>query len=345
MGQLKHKMTLILAVALLWTLGALVTTWLFRGHEAGTVWRPPLAQAQPEEPVWAWSIEKLQHHVNKVRAGKDMTPKSWPNGARVAVGLSFDFDTEPVWLGSLGQFSPGYMARGQYCARVGLDRVLALLDKHAIPATFFWQGATFYLHEDAVRKVMQRPQHEIGFHSWVHENPMSLTEAQEREVYAKATAAFKQFTGKAPVGIRTAAWDFTDNTLKLIQEFGFLYDSSLMADDRPYMLLAHGQETGLIELPVEWILDDWPLFQLNWAAHHVAIRNGEDVFKLWSDEFDGAYEEGTSFILTMHPQVIGHRYRMMMLDRLIQHMKSKPGVWFATHEQIARYALTQEAKQ
>ena len=54
-----------------------------------------------------------------------------------------------------------------------------------------------------------------------------------------------------------------------------------------------------------------------------------------------AYEEGTSFILTMHPQVIGHRYRMKMLDRLVQYMKSKPGVWFATHEQIARHALAQ----
>jgi peptidoglycan/xylan/chitin deacetylase (PgdA/CDA1 family) len=255
------------------------------------------------------------------------------------VGLSFDLDTEPVWMGFLGQFSPAYMARGQYGARAGLDRVLAMLDHHKIPATFFWQGITFHLHEDAVQKVMARPQHEIGFHAWIHENPMVLTEPQEREVYRKAMAEFKKFTGKNPVGIRTAAWDFTDSTLKLIKELGFVYDSSLMADDRPYMLRGEGQETGILELPVEWILDDWPLFQLNWATHHVAIRNPDDVFKIWAEEFEGAYEEGTMFILTMHPQVIGHRYRMRMLDKLVDHMKSKPGVWFATHEQIARHAL------
>jgi hypothetical protein len=115
------------------------------------------------------------------------------------------------------------------------------------------------------------------------------------------------------------------------------YDSSMMADDRPYLLLSEGAPTGLVELPVEWILDDWPYFQLDWAEGQNSMRNANDVFSIWRDEFDVAYDEGTMFILTMHPQVIGHRYRIKMLDRLVQHMKSKPGVWFATHEQIARF--------
>lgn len=344
MDRLKTRLMLVLAFAVVFALGAVTAPLFIRGRQEPPLGVPQAVLAQQQEPMWAWPVEQVKQHVDKVRAGKDMTPQSWPAGARVAVGLSFDVDTEPVWMGGLGQLSPASMARGQYGARAGMERILALLDKYNLPATFFWQGITFYLHEDVVKKVMARPQHEIGFHSWIHENPMQLSEAQEREVYRKAMEAFKQFTGKAPVGIRTAAWDFTDSTLKLIKEFGFLYDSSLMADDRPYMLRASGQETGIIELPVEWILDDWPLFQLNWATHHVAIRNGDDVFKVWAEEFDVAYEEGTVFILTMHPQVIGHRYRMRMLERLIQHMHSKPGVWFATHEQIARYALTHGGK-
>src|SRR5215831_9023805 len=116
MRRLKHKMTLILALAVILTLGALVGTRPFRGHEAGRVWTPPLAQAQQEEPVWTWSIEKLQHHVNKVRAGKDMTPKSWPNGARVAVGLSFDLDNETGPLRD-GSESPALLAQGEYGSR------------------------------------------------------------------------------------------------------------------------------------------------------------------------------------------------------------------------------------
>lgn len=341
MHRFTQKSLLIVTFAVVFTLGALAAMLVTQGQQEQTLLTPQPVQAQQPEPVWAWPVDRLQQHIAKVRAGKDMTPQSWPDGARVAVGLSFDVDTEPVWMGFLGQFSPSYMARGQYGARVGVGRILALLDKYNIPATFFWQGTTFSLHEDVVRKVMDKQQHEIGFHSWVHENPMQLSEDQEREVYRKALDVFTKVTGKTPVGIRTAAWDFTESTLKLIQEFGFLYDSSLMADDRPYMLQSNGQETPVIELPVEWILDDWPVFQLNWATHHVAIRNGDDVFQLWADEFDVAYEEGTTFILTMHPQVIGHRYRIKMLERLVQHMQRKPGVWFATHEQIARHALAQ----
>ena len=114
-----------------------------------------------------------------------------------------------------------------------------------------------------------------------------------------------------------------------------------MADERPYMLMADGKETGLIELPVEWILDDWPLFQISWPVGHVAIRNAEDVLSIWKSEFDVAYEEGTLYMLTLHPQVIGHRYRIKMLDELISYMKRKRGVWFATHESIARHVKEQ----
>lgn len=302
------------------------------------------AWAQSDEPVWKWTPEQLQQHVNKVRSGRNLTPKQWPNGAKVTVSLSFDFDTEPVWLGFQKQQSPSYMSRGEYGARAGMPRILALLDKHKIPATFFIPAASMILHPEELQAVLKRPQHEIGFHSYVHENPMELKENEEREVYEKAMRIFMEKVGKKPAGFRSAAWDLTPATIKLVKEMGFLYDSSMMADDKPYTLVSEGQDSGVIELPVEWILDDWPYFQLSWANHHVSLRNADDVFSIWSQEFDGAYAEGTTFILVMHPQVIGHRYRMQMLERLITHMKKKPGVWFATHEQIARYVQEQATK-
>lgn len=289
------------------------------------------------EPIWNWTPEKIIEHVSTVRAGRDLTPPTWPNGARVAVSLSFDIDTEPVWIGFQEQSSPSYMSRGEYGARRGMPRVLKLLEKHDIPATFFMPAMSMELHPEVVQELKKHPRYEIGFHSYVHENPLKLNEADERRIYAQAMEIFLKHVGKRPVGFRSAAWDLTESTIKIVKEMGFLYESSMMADNSPYVLMSEGRDTGLVELPVEWILDDWPLFQISWPSKHVAIRNAEDVLSIWRDEFDVAWEEGTMYILTMHPQVIGHRYRMKMLDKLVTHMKSKPGVWFATHEEIARY--------
>lgn len=299
------------------------------------------ADGHEKAPLWTMTPAEIEKTVTQVRAGRDLNPDSWPGGNRVAVGLSFDVDTEPVWLGFLGQSSPSYMSRGEYGARVAMPRIMALMEKHDISASFFIPALTMELHPEVVEMLKAAPRHEIGFHSYVHENPVPLAPEDEREVYAKAMDIHLAQFGRRPVGFRSAAWDLSAATIDIVKEMGFLYDSSMMADDRPYELVAKGKPTGLVELPVEWILDDWPFFQISWPTGHVALRNADDVYSIWKDEFDGAYEEGTAYILTMHPQVIGHRYRMKMLDRLISYMKSKPGVWFATHEEIARYAAEQ----
>jgi len=315
-----------------------VMSVLVGGHRLG------VAQDHHDEEVWKWTPEQIQQHVNKVRGGKNLKPKQWPNGAKVAVSISFDFDTEPVWMGFQKQQSPSYMSRGEYGARAGLPRVLALLDKHKIPGTFFIPAMSMILHPEQLQAILKRTQHEIGFHSYVHENPLEFKGNEERDTYEKAMKIVVEKTGKRPVGFRSAAWDLTPQTIQIVKDMGFLYDSSMMADDDPYTLVAEGKDSGVIELPVEWILDDWPYFQLSWSSHHVGLRTAEDVYSVWSQEFDGAYVEGGMFILVTHPQVIGHRYRMQMLDRLITYMKKKPGVWFATHEEIARY-VQEQAKQ
>ena len=300
-----------------------------------------LADGHAEKPIWQWTPDQIREITDQVRAGQDLTPDSWPGGAKVAVGLSFDVDTEPVWIGFQGQTSPSYMSRGEYGARAGLPRLVTLLAKHDVPASFFIPAMTMELHPDVVETVKSDPRHEFGFHSFVHENPLSLTADQERAVYDKAMQTHINMVGKKPTGFRSAAWDLTPATIGIVQDMGFVYESSMMADDRPYELVSQGTPTGLVELPVEWILDDWPYFQISWPFGHVALRNAGDVYSIWKEEFDVAYDEGSVYILTMHPQVMGHRYRVAMLDRLITYMKSKPGVWFATHEDIARYAKEQ----
>ncbi len=289
-----------------------------------------------EEPPWRWPESRVLEIARRVRAGRDLTPKQWPGGARVAVGLSFDFDNETPALRD-GQTSPALMAQGEYGARAGLPRVLRLLDTYQIPATFFIPAMSAKLHPPSVREILARGRHEIALHGWIHERNSLLSEDEERELMRRSLDALEQIIGRRPVGIRTPSWDFSPWTMKLIREFGLLYDSSLMADDRPYEVLLEGAPTGVVELPVEWLLDDYPYFGMDRQSAIRPHTTPEEVFSIWRDEFDQAYEEGTMFILTLHPHIIGHRSRIVMLERLIQHMRRRPGVWFATHEEIARY--------
>jgi peptidoglycan/xylan/chitin deacetylase (PgdA/CDA1 family) len=289
-----------------------------------------------EEKPWEWSLERILSQVGKVRAGKDLTPKAWPKGARVAVALSFDFDSETNALRDL-ELSPGTFSQGEYAARVSVPRILALLDKYSIPASFFVPAVSALLHKEEIEAITECGRHEIGLHGWVHERNSLLDEEEERMLMKKSFQTLEELTGKAPTGIRTPSWDFSPSTLKIIMEMGLIYDSSLMADDRPYELLQEGRPTGVIELPVEWLLDDYPYFGF---SRYSAVRphiKPMDVFEIWAAEFDKAYEEGTLFVLTMHPKYIGHRSRMVLLEKLIQHILSYEHVWWATHEDIALF--------
>jgi peptidoglycan/xylan/chitin deacetylase (PgdA/CDA1 family) len=294
------------------------------------------AQSSPEdEPSWKWPEARWRAVVGKVRAGRSLLPSSWPEGARVAVSLSFDFDNETPSLRD-GQTSPGVLSQGEYGARAGLPRALALLDRYRIPASFFVPAVSAKLYPEQVKRIAAAG-HEVGVHGWIHERNSLLAEADERELMQRAIATLTEIAGRKPVGMRTPSWDYSPNTARLVKEFGLLYDSSLMADDSPYEVMLEGQPSGIVELPVEWILDDYPYFGMDRFSTVRPHSSPGHVYEIWAAEFDRAYDEGGLFLLTMHPHVIGHRSRITMLDNLVQHMRSRSGVWFATHEQVARY--------
>lgn len=296
-------------------------------------------QPTPAPAPWTLSEAEIRAMVGKVRAGRDLSPKSWPGGARVAVGLSFDFDNETITLRD-GRDSVSQLSQGEYGARAGLPRVLRLLERHKIAASFFVPAVSAMLHEQGMQAIVKAG-HEVGLHGWIHERNSQLDEATERQLMQKALATLERITGKRPVGMRTPSWDYSPYTIRLAKELGLLYDSSLMSDDRPYEVVAAGVPTGVVQLPVEWILDDAPYFSMDRFSAIRPTMNQDEVLAIWKDEFDVAREEGGLFILTMHPHIVGHRARAAMLDRLVTHMKAKPGVWFATHEQIARYVKQQ----
>lgn len=294
------------------------------------------ALAQDEDPSWTWSEERIANAVNKVRAGRDLTPDHWPGGARVAVLLSFDVDNETIWLRN-GDTSVGGLSQGQYGARVGLGRILRLLDEHDIAASFFGPAISFSLAPKMIAAIQASGRHEIGVHGWIHERNALLPRADEERLLQMAVARMTELIGQRPIGYRAPSWNFSDNTLELLMELGFLYDSSLMADDRPYEIVADGKPTGFVELPVDWILDDAPL--MNPLGDRYA--SPREVLQVYKDEFDMAYEERTAFVLTMHPHYIGHRSRIVALRELIEYIKTKPGVWFGTHEEAVRWVRAQ----
>jgi peptidoglycan/xylan/chitin deacetylase (PgdA/CDA1 family) len=288
---------------------------------------------------WDWEEAQWRRIVGRARAGRSLAPTSWPGGARCAVSLSFDADHETIPLRDSDE-SPMRISQGQYGARQGVPRIRALLARHGVKASFFYPAVSALLHPEEIRAVADEG-HEIGIHSWIHEANTQLPPGVERDLTFRATDTLEKLTGRRPVGIRTASWDFSVDTMSIIQELGLLYDSSLMADDDPYELEVQGQPTGIVELPPEWIRDDAVYFNMLRFAALRPYTPPSAVEEIFRAEFEGALAEGGLFLLTMHPHVIGHRSRIALLDRLVTLMKGTPGVWFGTHEEVARWCAQQ----
>src|SRR6478609_4113171 len=259
------------------------------------------------------------------------------------VCLSFDFDAISLWIGPMGAKSPSMISRGEFGA-VGVMRILRLLEREAIPATFFVTGHTAETYPTQTRAIAEAG-HEIGHHGYLHENPIDLSPEDEERVLLRGLAALDAVTGVRPTGYRSPSWDNSPNTVDLLLKHGFRYESSLMADDfTPYWARTgdainlegpyrFGQSVDLVELPVSWLLDDFPHFEYIRLPNRVSpgLSAASKVEEIWRDEFDFMVRDvpGGVFTLTMHPQVIGRGHRVLMLERLIAHFRES-GAQFTT---------------
>jgi peptidoglycan/xylan/chitin deacetylase (PgdA/CDA1 family) len=285
---------------------------------------------------WQWPEPHWRKLVNQVRAGRSYRPNKWKGGARCAVALSFDSDHETNELREGGK-SIGRMAWGEYGARVCVPRILTLLQKYGVHATFFVPAVAALLHpEEQIRVIAEG--HEIGMHSWIHELNSVLPYEAERDIMLRSRDTLEKLTKVHPVGMRTASWDFSPHTLRIEKEMQLLYDSSLMADEDCYELLMDGEPTGVVELPVEWVRDDAVYFMMHRFQSLRPYTPPPDVFDIFRREFDAAYEAGGIFQLTMHPHISGYRSRIWILEEIIRHAQSKKDVWFATHREVVEYA-------
>jgi peptidoglycan/xylan/chitin deacetylase (PgdA/CDA1 family) len=244
--------------------------------------------------------------------------------------ITFDFDGMSSWIGSAKSNNPSMISRGQFGA-VAIPRILDLLDRYQIRSSFAVPGHTAYAYPRLVAEIHDRG-HELVHHGWVHENPADFDEAGERNLLEQGLEALHRVAGVRPIGYRSPAWDFSERTIELLIEYGFRYDSSCMGHDfYPYYLrrgdqwsttaaYQFGEVTELVELPVTWGLDDFPVSECVIGLNE-GLRAPSAVEEMWRDDFDYAranYVDGL-FTLTLHPQTIGRGNRMLMLERLIKH--------------------------
>src|SRR5580765_4441635 len=199
-----------------------------------------LQQQGQNQPGTRWTEEQLRQSVELARVGRKLTPKQWPMNARVAVCLSFDDDTEAPLLRD-GTTSPTTLSASDFGAESGTGRILAMLDRYQIPATFFVTGVDALLHPEMLTAILKSGRHEVGVHGWIHEFPPRLADGEEERLLDKAIDYLTKATGKRPVGYRAPSWAFSPVTLDLVRKKGFLYDSSLQAMDEPYEVVSRGQ--------------------------------------------------------------------------------------------------------
>lgn len=266
----------------------------------------------------------------------DMSPIPWPENARCAVMLTFDFDAETLWLSRNPDNArrPGVLSQGQYGARTGVPKILELLKEEELKATFFVPGWTAEKYTDRMEAIVAGG-HEIGHHGYLHEWIDPDYPDKEREALEKGLDALKRTVGVRPSGYRSPAGETSTNMISMLQEYDFRYDSSLMDQITPYRHVLEGGKPGPVELPWHWSTDDAP-YALFAIASPRPIFTNEHILDIWKAEFREIYRWGGMFNLLMHPQIIGRPARVAMLREFIGWIRTFPGVWFATCDEVAR---------
>jgi peptidoglycan-N-acetylglucosamine deacetylase len=255
--------------------------------------------------------------------------------------LSFDVDAEaPILVeGRRHAENAGLMSHQAYGPRVGVPRILALLADHDLPATFFVPGLTADRYPETVERILEAG-HEVGHHSYAHFSPFDQDEQAERADFEQALAALER-RGVRPEGFRCPSWEPSWRTPSLVAEYGLAYDSSLMDDDRPYLLETDRGE--LVELPVHWSLDDWEQYvYLPRPPFKSSIESPSKVLELWIAELDAMRRDGGLFVLTCHPFLSGRPHRVEVLRRLIEHALAAGDVEFLSGREAARRALADD---
>jgi len=268
-------------------------------------------------------------------------PVPWPDGARCAVAITLDMDADSLIhiahpKDAITRVSAMSMLR--YGPDVGIPRILETYRRFGLKQTFFIPAWCIEQHPRAVEQVVEDG-HEVGFHGYIHEAPNALPREEEHYWLRRSIEIIERFTGQRPRGNRSPLYNFSMNTADLLVEERFLYDASLMGDDIPYILQT--KDGRLVELPSHWACDDWPPYVQSMDLDYMMqIRSPDQAMEVFMAEFDAQWQARGLWIGVWHPFVSGRLARWLRVERMIEEMQARGGVWFATLEEIARHVLT-----
>lgn len=265
----------------------------------------------------------------------------WPNGVRAAAALTFDVDGESSVLfdapEAAGRLS--VMSHQAYGPSVGVPRILGILERHQVRATFFVPGFTADRYPEIVRAIAESG-HEIAHHGYLHESVSSLTPEQEEQVLVRGIESLQRASGRRPVGWRGPMWEVNHGTPALLAKHGFRYESSLMDADKPYILrtAADASAPTLVEIPVHWGVDDGEQYAwLPGVWEGDGIASPRKLLEMWTLEFDAVVAAGGCFVPTIHPCFSGRPSRAAAVDELVTRICATEGVWVATGSEIASH--------
>lgn len=264
-------------------------------------------------------------------------PVPWPNGAKCAVAITFDMDTDSILHLAHPDSADTKISTASWLKydEVAIPRILNLYKKYNLKQTFFVPAWCIERYPKTVELIL-KDGHELAHHGYLHEHPNELSAEEELYWLQRGIEVITNFSGQRPRGWRAPMYNFSKNSLEFLAKEGFLYDSSLMADDIPYVLKDKKSSKEVIELPTHWGMDDWPQYTHNGDLEYMMpINSPKRAMEMYMSEFEAAWENGGMWISVWHPFVTGRLARCVSVDKMIQTMLDKGDVWFAPLEEIA----------
>lgn len=267
------------------------------------------------------------------------------NNKKFPVALTFDVDGQTLWTcRDRENFKrPVMLSLGNYGIHEGVPRILRLLKNNNIKASFMVPGMIAELFPETIKNIFLEG-HDIGNHGYSHTYPENFKNREEEfDEYKKTNEILQKITGVFPKGFRSPAWEFSENTVDILEEIGIVYSSNMMHTEKIHQLELYGEKRKLVEIPIHWVMDDAAYWLYSTKIIGKSMQPLESVEFVWKSQFDALYEEflsiegreDTCYVLTCHPQIIGVPSRLKVLERLINHIKENDKIEFVTLASLA----------